>query len=67
MIYSWLKDAQLLMMRADKQEWLIAMPLRELLDMFDEIPRINEMRRIVEHFDGDAPASSTENASSADE
>jgi hypothetical protein len=35
-VYRWLEDAQLLVFRADRCEWLVALRLDELLDLLDE-------------------------------
>lgn len=36
MIISWLQDAQMVMMREDRGEWIVAMRLDELLDLLEE-------------------------------
>lgn len=39
-LYKWLDDAGLVMMRADRKDWLVAMRVEELLDLMEEARRL---------------------------
>ncbi len=36
MLENWRKDAQIVMFRVDRQQWMCYLPLTELLDLLDE-------------------------------
>jgi len=36
MLQNWLRDAQIVMFRVDREEWMVYLPLPELLDLLEE-------------------------------
>ena len=46
-LYEWLADVQIVMVRADRQPWLVVMTPEELLDIVDEA-RLDGISSVVE-------------------